>query len=70
MKKKKISAIFIGKNGSLGYVKNQRYELVVGSPFKNLSSIEIRDENRGVESVCEYSSFFTFLDNWENIFRN
>jgi hypothetical protein len=54
----KISAKFIGLNGSLGYKTGQTYELyVAGKYIKRL-------DNSG---ACLYDSISSFLINWTDI---
>lgn len=60
----KIKATFIGKSGSLGYIKNKVYELTIRSIFN--SSI-IRISRGDLEGLCEYQSLEKFLENWKNI---
>ena len=54
-----ISAVFIGTNGSLGYIEGKRYEL-----FLTSKDVIKRQDGSG---VCEYSSILTFIQNWTDI---
>jgi len=60
----KVKATFIGKDGSRGFVKGKEYTLKL-SKYPTDGSL-LADDTNGV-SYCEYSSFITFLNNWENV---
>lgn len=54
-----IEAVFVGRDGSLGYRYLKRYKLVV-----NMNSV--RDVN-GVGHECPYSTVEAFLRNWHEV---
>lgn len=56
-----VSAIFRGKNGSLGYEVDKEYVLHI--TYKNSRIIICKDR----AGECEYSNIITFLQNWTNI---
>lgn len=58
----KITATFIGKNGSLGYETGKEYELTVPSS----KQIVVYREELG-KGHCVYESLAAFLKNWKNI---
>lgn len=51
----KVRATFIGKDGSLGYLKGKEYLLTV-----NRNSVQ-REDGTG---YCEYGTIELFLKNW------
>lgn len=63
---KKVTAIFKGKNDSLGYKTNGEYTLSI--THKTKTNIEIKDLKSG-GGRCEYSSVVSFLNNWDNVQR-
>lgn len=63
MSMKKISATFIGQDGSLGYRKDNTYILFIREI--NEFPIFIQDINDRKE--CPYQSIIAFLNNWTNI---
>lgn len=52
---------YIGKDGSLGYVKNSIYELIVYTSKKGRIVIESR------LGFCPYQSKEKFLENWKEL---
>ena len=60
-----VTAVFKGENGSLGYLTGKPYTLwaMAGEDrfiiHRKYASVE--------DSICEYPSLKTFLDNWEVI---
>ncbi len=64
MKKKKIKAVFKGKDGSCGYKTGMEYTLNL--KHKLGANIEISKTDI-CANVVEYSSMITFLNNWDNI---
>lgn len=56
-----ISAKFIGKDKSLGYIKNKTYELRI---YKNSNMIRRESDRAG---LCVYNSLSSFLENWTNV---
>ena len=61
MRARKITAIFQGQDGSLGFRKGQKYEIIVkhqGFEFIMVESGQLS---------CEYQSMISFLDNWNDI---
>jgi hypothetical protein len=58
---KEIKAIFKGHNGSMGFIKNKKYNLVLDE-YSN-GSLLINDFNS--IRFCIYESFIAFLNNWE-----
>ena len=60
-KYKIIEAKFIGTNHSLGYIKNEVYQLRL---YENSNMIRVHETGNG---VCVYKSLSKFLDNWDNI---
>lgn len=58
-----IEAIFIGKDGSLGYQKHKEYALVLTNTPKRNIVVQRMDRS----GTCEYSSVLSFLKNWSNV---
>lgn len=58
----RVSATFIGQDGSMGYKNNHTYNLVV---LKTAPIVVCREENNSGE--CVYQSLSSFLKNWTNI---
>lgn len=56
-----VRAKFIGKNKSLGYHKNQVYELRI---YKNSNMLRREGDGGG---LCVYSSISSFLENWSDV---
>lgn len=56
-----VNATFIGKDGSMGYVKGQRYQLLINRK-------RIRPVFPKGPRPCPYSSVESFLANWDDIF--
>lgn len=56
-----VDATFIGKDGSMGYKKGERYRLVV-----NRKKI-IPVGTRGATRTCPYGSVEAFLANWIDV---
>ncbi len=63
MATKKVKAVFRGKDGSEGFVKNHEYTLEL---TKLRRGNFIANATEGMLS-CEYESFLAFLNNWDNI---
>lgn len=59
-----ITAKFIGRNMSLGYVKNKTYTL----KLNNYGGMSISLLDGGAK--CTYTSISAFLKNWSNITLN
>jgi len=65
MRSRKIKAVFIGENGSLGYETNKEYTLTIsGAPLPNLIKIEPKTKKC---KPCEYGGIISFISNWDNI---
>jgi hypothetical protein len=60
----KVSAIFTGADGSLGYTRNSLHELETGS---NLTTAQISITRQDGTGKCEYGSVVAFLENWDLI---
>ena len=60
----KVTAVFIGKNESCGYITNTTYILVV----KQLDEgkVEINAHHRP-ETTVIYGSVISFLNNWKDV---
>jgi len=63
--KRIVEAVFVGQNGSLGYVHGKSYVLEL-EYFRGVTSMTMWSLSPSGRP-CEYSSFLTFLDNWTNI---
>lgn len=59
-----IDATFVGKDGSMGYRKGERYRLAVRR--KKIIPVGRVTTSRGAR-VCPYGSIEAFLANWINI---
>lgn len=59
---KKVKAIFRGQNGSCGFETNREYTLEVYHDTKLYIRI-----NDGDGKWCDYQSFISFMNNWDNI---
>ena len=59
-----IVATFIGQNNSLGYKNGHPYFLEIYQENHN-TTITIQRMNS--QSICQYSSLLTFLENWKDI---
>lgn len=58
-----ITGEFIGRDGSLGYKKGQKYELTMVSNFADGSTTVFCNNHL----PCVYQSAYSFLENWTNI---
>lgn len=62
-----IKATFIGQDGSMGFKKDTEYVLTLKYAYPaTQTGIIIQQYNSGF-LWCEYSSIFTFMENWTNI---
>ena len=57
----KITAIFQGRNGSLGYENGKRYGLTLA----NAKGMSVQREDG--TGLCPYQSLSAFLNNWSDI---
>ncbi len=66
-----IEATFIGKDGSLGYKREEKYILVLPNSLLVISTIEGMTIYREIDGkgYCSYKSIYIFLQNWDNIKR-
>jgi len=60
----KVKATFKGKNGSMGFETGKQYTLNLNKDKDG--GISIYDIN-DMSHFCDYTSFITFLNNWENV---
>jgi len=60
---KRITATFIGTDGSMGYRYWASYKLLIDISHNGNTRIRCIDGSQ----ICEYSNILTFLDNWSNI---
>jgi hypothetical protein len=67
MKTKKITAVFQGQNGSLGYEHGKEYQLMIGVSRDKIIIERLNNQERTMEGFCEYGSIMSFLDNWDSI---
>ena len=64
MKKKKITATFIGRNGSCGYKTGERYTLIVThNPNTYINIVRVC----GCCGYNDYESIVAFFNNWDEI---
>ena len=63
MKHLKLTAEFIGRQGSLGYEKHKTYELTMVSNFADGSTTVFCNNHL----PCVYQSAYSFTTNWTNI---
>lgn len=61
---KTVTAIFIGRDMSLGYKTGDKYTLSVYSSTNNSIVITRFGDSEG---ICVYTNITTFLDNWNRI---
>lgn len=59
---KKITATFIGRDGSMGYETNKRYKL----RMRSLHGMIYISRDKGV-SWLGYGTVISFLDNWDDV---
>lgn len=65
LKWRKITAIFNGKDGSLGFVFGREYTLSIEYSLGR-SGIRVRRVD-DLEKTCTYDSIGAFLDNWKYV---
>ncbi len=66
-----VSAVFTGKDGSLGYRTNEKYDLIVQSaPLFGIPGAQIIVSRLDGSGRCPYRNIITFLQNWDNIERS
>lgn len=64
---KKITAIFKGQDGSLGYENGKEYQLMIGVSRDKIIIERLDIQERTFKGFCEYGSIISFLDNWDEI---
>ena len=64
---KKITAIFKGQDGSLGYENGKEYQLMIGVSRDKIIIERLDNQERTLKGFCEYGSIMSFLDNWDEI---
>jgi len=60
-----VSAVFLGRDGSCGYVHGATYRLTVWQYKSHEVLLEIKRLDGG--GACDYTSMKTFLKNWEKV---
>lgn len=62
-----VDATFIGKDGSMGYKKGQRYQLLVSRKRIRPILPNAMLSKRARPRPCPYNSIESFLKNWSDI---
>lgn len=57
-----VKAIFRGQNGSCGFETNREYQLEIYHDANSYIRIDGGDARH-----CDYQSFISFMNNWDNI---
>ena len=64
----KIKAKFIGQDVSMGFVKNEAYELEITASQFSYNVILVTYQTSPISQVnVPYANILTFLQNWTNI---
>lgn len=65
-----VSAVFTGEDGSLGYRRDQQYDLLVVAlphPWLNYRGSQIQVMRLDGTGACPYRNIVTFLQNWTKV---
>ncbi len=64
-KRRKLKAVFVGADGSEGFVSRKEYDIVIYPG--NDGGIELNAESDASTNIVVYESVYAFLKNWDMI---